>query len=510
MPAVNETRGVLTGRSGGPGRSSPVALAAAVAGLAAGWIAAGSTGLSAHSLRHGLTWAALGVATVAAWPRQSDRGLARLVLLAVAAGLAVFMIASPLGPLNVLAVPLVLAALAQGLPAENRTALLRAAEATLVLAVYRLAYTSIPLVWYAADALGWAMGSVAALCTRRPLWVGATMGGVDYLVPMLYLAVALPIAFGGPSHASRTLKRILLALFAVLLGSLFYLLVLAFAADLLAAIAADRAATRPFLSSASAATLRKLVPWNLPALAAAIQCGIAWGLFRCFTPEGIERAAVCSRPPRRLATTAGVACLAAAIPVAIVLCWARPDVADKKIVFFEKGYVNWLKPEHGQYGQHSVGMYGMLPAFLESLGARPLVSPDLSEADLEDAAALVVIYPNEPWKEGQLERIDAFVRERRVVAGDGRAHGAGEGRRQPDQRRSGPDRDARALRFSPVRHRRLAALLRRPGASDFGRHRRRSQPVRRGHRGERGGPLAGSAAAGRALGLGRPGRRREG
>ena len=97
------------------------------------------------------------------------------------------MIASPLGPLNVLAVPLVLAALAQGLSAENRATLLRAAQATLLLAIYRLAYTSIPLVWYAADALGWAMGSVAARCTGQPLWVGATMGGVDYLVPMLYL-----------------------------------------------------------------------------------------------------------------------------------------------------------------------------------------------------------------------------------------------------------------------------------------------------------------------------------
>ena len=253
------------------------AIAAAVAGIAAGWIAAGSTGLAAHSLRHGLIWAALGVATIAALPREGDRGLlARLALLVTAAGLAVFSIGSRLGPLNVLAVPLVLVALAGCLSAENRVILLCALQATLALAIYRLAYTSIPLVWYAGDGLGWAMGSFAGLLTRRPLWVGATMGGVDYLVPMPFLATVLPMRLRNPSDAPRTVKSVLLAVLAVLLGNMFYLLVLAFAGDFLAALVRDQAATKPFLSAESVAMLRKLVPWNMPALAAAIQCAIAW------------------------------------------------------------------------------------------------------------------------------------------------------------------------------------------------------------------------------------------
>jgi hypothetical protein len=54
-------------------------------------------------------------------------------------------------------------------------------------------------------------------------------------------------------------------------------------------------------------------------------------------------------------------------------------------------------------------MYGMLPVFIESLGASSLISPDLSDKDLQDADALVLLFPDDPWAEGQLERIWDFV-----------------------------------------------------------------------------------------------------
>jgi hypothetical protein len=52
----------------------------------------------------------------------------------------------------------------------------------------------------------------------------------------------------------------------------------------------------------------------------------------------------------------------------------------------------------------------MLPVFVGSLGAETVVSPDLSDADLNDADALILLFPDDPWQEGQLDRIDAFVR----------------------------------------------------------------------------------------------------
>jgi hypothetical protein len=54
-------------------------------------------------------------------------------------------------------------------------------------------------------------------------------------------------------------------------------------------------------------------------------------------------------------------------------------------------------------------MYGLLPHFLRSLGAEPVISPELSEEDLRGAAVLVLIYPDKPWAGGQLERIRRFV-----------------------------------------------------------------------------------------------------
>jgi hypothetical protein len=105
----------------------------------------------------------------------------------------------------------------------------------------------------------------------------------------------------------------------------------------------------------------------------------------------------------------GIIILAIIIPVIIAIYPGKSDLQGKKIVFYEKGFLNWHKPTHGQYGRLSSGMYGMLPVFIESIGAGSLISPDLSDKDLEGADALVLLFPDEPWKEGQLKRIWDFV-----------------------------------------------------------------------------------------------------
>ena len=38
-------------------------------------------------------------------------------------------------------------------------------------------------------------------------------------------------------------------------------------------------------------------------------------------------------------------------------------VPGKKIVAFKKCYGNWMRPEHGEYGRLSIGMYGSLEPF---------------------------------------------------------------------------------------------------------------------------------------------------
>jgi hypothetical protein len=85
----------------------------------------------------------------------------------------------------------------------------------------------------------------------------------------------------------------------------------------------------------------------------------------------------------------------------------KSDLKGKTIVAYEKGYLNWLKPE---YDSQTEGYYGLLPAFVESLGGKFATSKDLSEQDLAAADVLVLLHPDEPWSKDTLERLWAYVR----------------------------------------------------------------------------------------------------
>ena len=71
----------------------------------------------------------------------------------------------------------------------------------------------------------------------------------------------------------------------------------------------------------------------------------------------------------------GPALLAVAATVLAGLATNKPDLQGKTIVAYEKGYLNWLKPE---YDSPQDGLYGMLPALVESLGGKFVTSKDLS------------------------------------------------------------------------------------------------------------------------------------
>jgi hypothetical protein len=158
----------------------------------------------------------------------------------------------------------------------------------------------------------------------------------------------------------------------------------------------------------------KAVPWNVPMFACAIHLLIGAALFRWSTwtrdYERMPRLKSAIRNPQSAIASLLLVLAAVLLPVATSLYPVPPDLHGKKIVFYEKGFLNWLKPTHGSYGRLGSGMYGMLPVFLESLGARSAISKDLSEEDLRDADALVLIFPDRPWAEGQLNRIWGFVR----------------------------------------------------------------------------------------------------
>ena len=90
--------------------------------------------------------------------------------------------------------------------------------------------------------------------------------------------------------------------------------------------------------------------------------------------------------------------LALAAVLLVGLGLNKSDLKGKTIVAYEKGYLNWLKPE---YDSQIDGFYGMLPMFVESLGGKFSTSKDLSERDLATADVLLLLHPDQPWSEGR-------------------------------------------------------------------------------------------------------------
>jgi hypothetical protein len=380
-------------------------LIAATAGLAAAWIAAGSTGLLAHPLRRALTLTALGVVILAPRPFPWRRSKGIFALLTTV-GLAAYMTASSLPVISVLGVSFVVASLAVTFRGQAKKVLCIVSAAVGIFGLYRMACTGIPFVWSMADALGRAIGSAGGLIVGQSVYVGAAFAGLDFLVLMSVLWI-IWIVSSPPPRA----KRALYGFAAIFGGHICYLIVLSYIPQILAGVVEPVEQT----GFSWAVLFHKAIPWNLPLLACVIHLIIASTMFR-WSAGPVEnetsdtKAPVANTMNQKILRYA-VPALAILLPVIIALYPGKSDLQGKKIVFYEKGFLNWLKPTHGQYGRLSSGMYGMLPVFIESLGASSLISPDLSDKDLQDADALVLLFPDEPWVEGQLDRIWNFVRQ---------------------------------------------------------------------------------------------------
>jgi hypothetical protein len=382
---------------------SPGVTLAAVAVASAAWIAAGSSGLLAHPLRNVLTWIALATGCIAGWPRHGEAAFKWPYLLLPALVVpACTAVNEPIATVAAVALTaLAIAALQSG---SNRRAALSVAVAVVCFAIYQALRLSVPAAWLFFDRVGLLLARVGGAVSGRSFLAGATFGGVDFLVFMLFLLTSW-LWNTAPPRAWRALSGCI----AVLAAHLLFLVVAAFAGDL----AGLFPKIEPGASEAVwRSTLRHAVPWNLPLLALLLHAGLIAAMVRW--PAWRANDTAPGAPEFRLpgpVRTVLIVLLAAGLAAAAWAFPSRPTLEGKKIVLFEKGFLNWLKPEHGDYGRLSIGMYGLLPRYLESLGAECLVSAELSEEDLEGADLLVLIYPNEPWEGKQLERIWDFTRD---------------------------------------------------------------------------------------------------
>jgi hypothetical protein len=392
-----------------------------ISGMAAAWFAAGSTGLLAHPLQHAITWLALAAAIIAAWPANA-RSFGTWAILAIAGLLALFFTASSTPTINVLAVSIMLAAIAQTSCGLTRRVALIAAIGATALACFRFACASIPTIWLAADGFGWLLGRIAGGLAGQQLEVGSTFAGLDFLVLTGVVYVGWLVCTVPPRRS-----RALWMAAGIIIGHFAYLIVLAYSEKLLAMLPDMVLPPKTGGSRVGLWTLtnglRSLIPWNLPLLAmlihggivAAMVAGSSWLPIIEIDPEKLKRQKAREEKEeipgsvlaKDIVSSFGPTLLAVAVALFGALSVNQPDIKDKTIVAYERGHLDWLKPD---YDSSVEGLYGTLPAFVESLGGKFRKSKDLSKEDLADADVLVLIHPDEPWPQETLERIWDYVR----------------------------------------------------------------------------------------------------
>jgi hypothetical protein len=286
--------------------------------------------------------------------------------------------------------------------------------AVAVLAIYRMAYTAIPSVWLASNGIGCGLGRLAEWCFDKPLWIGATFAGVDYLIVMAVVCAGWLASTSRPRAG-----RAAFAAAAILLGHLAYLFLLAWSIDLREVLPGTPPPPESDLYTPAdwrwAEALRTMLPWQLPVVGAVIHLVIAATMFRWArwkpTVERESRLLAGPKKPLEALVVFGPLVLAILVPS---LHWLSPkklDLEGARVVAYEEGYLNWQKPEHDNYGRESAGLYGMFPALVESLGAGFAHSADLSPEDLQQADVLVLIHPDQPWSKERLDRVWQFVRD---------------------------------------------------------------------------------------------------
>jgi hypothetical protein len=84
-------------------------------------------------------------------------------------------------------------------------------------------------------------------------------------------------------------------------------------------------------------------------------------------------------------------------------------VPDREVVFYEKGFLNWLTPSFKSFGSASAGMFGNLPAFVDKMGLKSRRISEVTKESLAGAKVLVLININKEIPQSEIDTIWDFV-----------------------------------------------------------------------------------------------------
>ncbi len=407
-------------------------LAIILLGLAGCWVGAASVGLLALGLRHALLGLLIGGLVVLAWPGRlawvissQEPPLKRVhnipipgvpitpQRLAQAAGLllAVLLFAADSHPvLNLLAVVLTGAGLASLQQHPIRKKLLTSlALAGWILTVHRLALLSIPTYWHVADQLGGFLGRLGGSLAGQPLEVGATFGGIDFLVLSFAWYIIWVVQIGQFGW-----KTALAGAIAILLAQLVYLAGLSWTPILREKLPPPppRPEFHVYLPPAWSwsEALKSLLPWSFPWVGMGLHLGVLALAFRWTgwpeasptfpnpnswqgsdNPHSPSNGGHAANPGKQILLELG--------PIVLMLLWgglsffwiSPPTLGGKRVLAYAPNPQDWLPPSPDQYSRSDLNRFSMLPELVLGLGGRWSFSSQLTEPELQQADLVLLL-----------------------------------------------------------------------------------------------------------------------
>lgn len=391
-----------------------------IAGFTACWIISGSTGLLTHSVKAIGAGVAILFINIISF-KYMKKIISRICLPVVS----LFTVACFLIPgkpvMTIMGFAVMCALISYGVAEKERRIFISLSMILLIYGLYRHSITSYAPIWLFFNGFSEVLGSITGFLTGNELRPGITFAGMDFLVlTVLWYSTCL-------IHTSK--KRLFYSLFwiaIIILCHLFYLIILSYVPQFLSNFpvkgvedvsqAALINTTSAQLQLSTAQFINKVIPWNILLFPCIIHIVVSLLLFiksdwldRTY-PDRVEKNPLVIFLKKTKILYIGVVILTLALVLMVELFPAPSPMKGKKVVLYEKGYLNWLKPVHGDYGRLSIGMYGNLGPFMRILGAEVVMSPDLSGNDISGADLIILIYPIDPWKDEQLKRIWDFVR----------------------------------------------------------------------------------------------------